>query len=125
MIVRRSSYKNQEGTDSVVYVGIFYTWRTNITPCQEYLNLPFLFSTGSQKFTDLMNDLFQKYFGCIISAVLFSQHEIKWLLAIIVHYICLEGDSEKCIQMVYHTDSNDLKTDFSVSFNHMKDIWNT
>lgn len=96
----------------------------SINPCRDYLNLPFLFSAGPQKFAGLLNDLFEKYFGCKISPVLFTQHEIKWLVAIVVQFISLDAVIAKNLQLVYTIEASDLKMDFWIPFEHMKDRWN-
>lgn len=108
---------------AVVFVGVFYSWRmTDIRPCREYLNMSYLFVAGSQRIIGIMNNLFQKYFGCKISSVVHTQCEMKWLAAIMTH--CVDESYTNDVTFTYQMNFDNSKLEFTFPFSNLKQIWN-
>jgi hypothetical protein len=84
--------------------------------------MSYLFATGSQKFVATMNTLFQKYFDCKISPIVYTQSEIKWILAIMTH--CVDESYPHDILFTYQMNFDSAKLEFSYNFAQLKGIWN-
>lgn len=103
-----------------MYTAVFFPWQVDDTD-KEACDLPFLFSIGAQKVISSVNNLFEEYFGSKITPVALSQHEIRWLMILILHLMSQE--SIRPISVTYQMESNAMKMDLTLSVPELSEIW--
>lgn len=103
-----------------MYTAVFFSWQVDDT-AKEAFDLPFLFSIGAQKVLSSVNNLFEEYFGCKIMPVVLSQHEIRWLMILILHLMSQE--SYRPIHVTYQMESNAMKMDLTFSVALLRAKW--
>lgn len=68
-----------------------------------------------------VNSLFEEYFGCKIVPVVLSQHEIRWLMILMLHHMSQE--SIRPMHVTYQMESNAMKMDLTFSVAVLREIW--
>lgn len=77
---------------------------------------------GAQKVLSSVNNLFEEYFGCKIMPAVLSQHEIRWLMILILHQMSQE--TIRPMHVLYQMESNSMKMELTFSASVLKEIWN-